>query len=109
MEDLTRFDEAIDQSLAESVAEYSQQLQHSKEMFLAIPGRDMCAPPGAIHTSTRFMLDVGELEEPHRTLTERIAASATRTIRMVSELLDFTRSRLGGPSPVVREEVNDAA
>ena len=106
VEDLTRFNEAIDQSLAESVARYNQNVEQSKEMFLAILGHDLRTPLGAIFTSARFMLDTDELEEPHRTLTARIALSATRTIQMVGDLLDFTRSRLGGGIPVVRAETN---
>jgi signal transduction histidine kinase len=106
VEDLTRFNEAIDQSLAESVTQYNQDLEESKEMFLAILGHDLRTPLGAIYTSARFMLDLDELEEPHRTLTERIAQSASRTIRMVGDLLDFTRSRLGGGIPVDRVEMN---
>jgi signal transduction histidine kinase len=106
VEDLTRFNEAIDQSLAESVSRYNQDLEQSKEMFLAILGHDLRAPLGAIATSARFMLDLDALEEPNRTLTERIASSATRTIQMVGDLLDFTRSRLGGGIPVVRAEMN---
>lgn len=39
-------------------------------------------------------------------LTERIADSARRTLHMVGDLLDFTRSRLGGGIPVVRAELN---
>ncbi|HEV2147010.1 MAG TPA: sensor histidine kinase [Longimicrobiaceae bacterium] len=106
VEDLTRFNEAVDQSLAESVSQYNQELEQSKEIFLAILGHDLRTPLGAIYTSSRFMLDLDELEEPHRTLTARIADSATRTIQMVGDLLDFTRSRLGGGIPVVRTEVN---
>lgn len=106
VEDLTRFNEAIDQSLAESVTEYNQGVEQSKEMFLAILGHDLRTPLGAIYTSAKFMLDTAELEEPHRTLTQRIANSAARTVDMVGELLDFTRARLGGSIPVVRAKVN---
>lgn len=106
IEDLTRFNEAIDQSLAESVAEFNENVENAKEMFLAILGHDLRTPLGAIYTSAAFMLDIDELKEPHRTLTARIARSATRTIDMVGDLLDFTRSRLGGGIPAVRAPMN---
>lgn len=105
IEDLTRFNEAIDQSLAESVAEFNENIENAKEMFLAILGHDLRTPLGAIYTSATFMLDMDELKEPHRSLTSRIANSATRTLHMVGDLLDFTRSRLGGGIPVVRAEM----
>jgi signal transduction histidine kinase len=106
IEDLTRFNEAIDQSLAESVSEYNENVENAKEMFLAILGHDLRTPLGAIYTSARFMLDRPELDEPHRTLMARIADSATRTTQMVGDLLDFTRSRLGGGTPIERAETN---
>ena len=106
VEDLTRFNEAIDQSLAESVARYTENLDSSREMFLAILGHDLRTPLGAVFTSARFMLDTQELPEPHLTLTRRIASSATRMVQMVGDLLDFTRSRLGGGIPIVRAPMN---
>ncbi|HEU4453330.1 MAG TPA: sensor histidine kinase, partial [Longimicrobium sp.] len=106
LEDLTRFNEAVDQSLAESVTRYTQELDDSKEMFLGILGHDLRTPLGAVLTSAQFMLDTGELEEPHLTLTERIASSSTRMVNMVGALLDFTRSRLGGGIPIERAEMN---
>src|SRR5215217_3176333 len=104
--DLTRFNEAIDQSLAESVTRYTQELDDSKEMFLAILGHDLRTPLGAVLTSARFMLETQELKEPSLTLTSRIASSSTRMVHMVGALLDFTRSRLGGGIPIEREPMN---
>jgi signal transduction histidine kinase len=52
------------------------------------------------------MLETGELEEPHRTLTARIGGSAKRSVTMVGDLLDFTRSHLGGGIPVARADVD---
>ena len=106
LEDLTRFNEAIDQSLAESVTRYTEELGHSKEMFLAILGHDLRTPLGAIITSARFMLETHELKEPHLTLTSRIASSSTRMNHLVGDLLDFTRSRLGGGIPIVRKDAS---
>jgi signal transduction histidine kinase len=106
VEDLTRFNEAIDQALAESVSRYTQDLAQSREMFLAILGHDLRTPLGAVLTSAKFMLDTQELQEPSLTLTARIASSSTRMMHMVGALLDFTRSRLGGGIPITREPIN---
>lgn len=104
--DLTRFNEAIDQALAESVTRFTEELERSKEMFLAILGHDLRTPLGAIFTSSRFMQDTGDLAEPHSTLVARITSSAVRMEQMVGDLLDFTRSRLGGGIPVARVETS---
>jgi signal transduction histidine kinase len=106
IEDLTRFNEAIDQSLAESVTRYTQDLDDSKEMFLAILGHDLRSPLGAIMMSSEFMLETGELEEPHLTLTQRIVSSSNRMQGMIGDLLDFTRSRLGGGIPITRADMS---
>ena len=102
IDNMTRFNEAIDQSLAESVAEYTDSLDRSKELFLAILGHDLRTPLGAILASAQFMLDSAGLKDPHLTLTSRIASSAERMVHMVGDLLDFTRSTLGGSIPIVR-------
>jgi signal transduction histidine kinase len=106
LDDLTRFNEAIDQSLAESVTRFTEDLDESKEMFLAILGHDLRTPIGAVMTSARFMLDTHELAEPHLTLTSRIVKASVRMNHMVGALLDFTRSRLGGGIPILRAPMN---
>ena len=106
IEDLIRFNEAIDQAVAESVARYAIELDRSREMFLAILGHDLRTPLGAVITSATFMLDLGELQEPYLTLVTRIASSSRRMDRMVGDLLDLTRSRLGGGIGVQRTDMD---
>ncbi|MDF1504870.1 sensor histidine kinase [Roseisolibacter sp. H3M3-2] len=106
VEDLTRFNEAIDQALAESVTRFNRDVEQAKETFLAILGHDLRTPLGAIQASAAFMLETGELEEPHRSLVARVRTSARRATTMVGDLLDFTRSRLGGGIPIVRAETS---
>jgi signal transduction histidine kinase len=104
--DLIRFNEAIDQAIAESVSRFSQSVAQTQERFLAILSHDLRSPLGAIITSTRFMLDVGALEEPNHTLVARALSSARRMNQMVLDLVEFTRTRLGDAIPVVRAEVD---
>jgi len=106
LEDLTRFNEAIDQALAEGIARFTQDLDQSKEMFLAILGHDLRTPLAAVMMSAEFMLETQELKEPHLTLTQRISRSSKRMNQMIGALLDFTRSRLGGGIPIVRADMN---
>ena len=102
IEDLTRFHEAIDQALAESLVRFEADVEQAKETFLAILGHDLRTPLGAIQTSAAFLLETAALAPAERTLAGRIGTSAARSLGMVGELLDFTRSRLGGGIPVVR-------
>ena len=102
LEDLTRFNESIDQAIAESITRFTTDVGESKERFLAILGHDLRNPLGAIITSSTFMLDTGDLREPALTLVERISSSARRMNQMVLDLLDYTRTRFGDSIPVVR-------
>lgn len=109
LEDLMRFNESIDQALAESTSRYSADIDRSREMFVATLGHDLRTPLGAVTMASQFMLDTGELAEPHLTMVTRIAHSARRMERMVADLLDFTRGRLGAGVPITRAEMDLSA
>jgi signal transduction histidine kinase len=104
--DLMRFNEAVDQSLAESVSEFTESVENAKEMFLAILGHDLRSPLGAIYTSALVISESVECEKSHRDIASQIAQRAMRATQMVGDLLDFTRSRLGGGIPVHPVEVD---
>ena len=110
LEDMTRFNEAIDQAIAESITRYTQDIGESKARFLAILGHDLRTPLGSIITSTRFMLDTtqdtGDLREPYLTLITRVGSSARRMNQMVSDLLDFARTSFGDSIPIVRAKMD---
>src|SRR4051812_37852366 len=105
-EDLTRFNEAIDQALAESLSRYARDLEHSKEMFLAILGHDVRTPLGAVMMSATGLLMPPDLSPPHQAAASRILNSGTRIKEIVNDLLDFTRTRLGAGIPLARADVD---
>ena len=100
--DLVRFNEAIDQALAESTARFMKEIEETRETFLGILGHDLRSPLGAIITSAKFMLEAEPPAPIVRTLIERIVSSGERMNDMVATLLDFTRSRLGVAIPIER-------
>jgi signal transduction histidine kinase len=104
--DLMRFNEAIDQALAESITRYTRHIDSSREMFLAILGHDLRTPIGAVTMASQFMLETGALDETNRTLTTRIHRSGQRMTQMVRDLLDFTRSQLGSGVPITRHPMD---
>ena len=107
--DLMRFNEAIDQSLAESISRYTTDIDRSREMFVAILGHELRSPLGAVLTGSQFMLERGALTEPDLTVATRVARSAGRMNQMVADLLDFTWGRLGSGIPITRGETDLAA
>jgi signal transduction histidine kinase len=104
--DLTRFNEAIDQALAESVTSFESQVAQSRDMFVAILGHDLQTPLGAVITSAQFILDADALAEPYATVASVLTRSARRMSRLVDELLDFTRIRLGTTFPIDTRRCN---
>jgi len=108
IEDVVRFNEAIDQSLAESTSSYAQELAQSKEMFLGMLGHDLRAPLGAILGSARIIVENTEHPERCLKMASLILSSGQRMNALVDDLLDFTRSRLGSGIPVVPTPLNMA-
>lgn len=98
--DLVRFNESIDQSLAESVARFMMKVDHSKDLLLGILGHDIRSPLGAITMSSQLLTRVGTLNEKQTALNDQIQDSATRVSKIVIDLLDLTRARLGTGLPI---------
>ncbi|MBU8899833.1 hypothetical protein DRW03_15950 [Corallococcus sp. H22C18031201] len=77
-----------------------------REQLLAVLGHDLRNPLHAI-TASAFLLGHGEpLDAPQQRAVERIRASTARMTRMINDILDFARSRLGGGIPVTRQHVD---
>ncbi|WP_223641427.1 PAS domain-containing sensor histidine kinase [Corallococcus sp. EGB] len=72
------------------------------ERLIAIVSHDLRNPLNAIQLSVTKLLHGDALQERDRKAVSRIARSGERMARMISELLDFTRSRLGGGIPIER-------
>ena len=106
IEDLMRFNEAIDQALAESTARHAQKIESSKEMFIAMLGHDLRTPLGAIIASAQAMGNSKATPETMLKGASVILSSGRRMNSLVNDLLDFTRSRLGDGIPVVCADVD---
>jgi len=103
--DLIRFNEAIDQSLAESVSRFTKDLDASKDLFLGILGHDIRNPLGAISMSAT-LLKRAPLNDLQSKLTQQIQESSSRIQEIVSHLLELTKARLGAKIPLLKEPVN---
>jgi len=109
LDDLMRFNEAIDQSLAESISRYTMDIDRAREMFVAILGHELRNPLSVVLTGSQFILERGTLTDPELTVATRVARSAGRMNQMVADLLDFTWGRLGSGIPITRGETDLAA
>jgi signal transduction histidine kinase len=101
--DLARFNEAVDLALTKSVSEFIRSLNRSRETFIGILGHDLRNPLSAIVAAGKMILDEPLGEDERRNLTRRVVSSGERMQRMIGDLLDFARARLGGRMPVARQ------
>ncbi|MFW6094295.1 MAG: sensor histidine kinase [Pseudomonadota bacterium] len=105
-DDLTLFDEALDESLIEAVDYYNNRLADARELLNGVLGHDLRNPLGAIVTSAEI-LEQGRLPpEQQDAVVARIRSSSTRMREMIDDLLDFTRTRLGTKLPVSPREAD---
>lgn len=86
------------------VAEVERSLAFS-ERFVGILGHDLRNPLGAIVTASELLLRRETNERLARPI-QRIQASAQRMSRMIEQILDLTRARIGGGIPIVPTPVD---
>ncbi|MFM0034937.1 ATP-binding protein [Paraburkholderia strydomiana] len=94
LNDIIRFNEAIDQALAESVTFFSAQAEQNRNLLLGMLGHDMRNPLQAVQVTASYLaaLNAGE----------RVSGAAARLIRsgariqaLLDDLTDFNRTKLG--------------
>jgi signal transduction histidine kinase len=100
MGDFTRFNEAVDQALAESVARYEFMVKQSQNMFLAILGHDLRNPLGTVVTGSSFLMQAVDIPPRYVLVATRMFNSAKRMSKLINDLIDFTRTHLGPGIPI---------
>jgi len=76
LDDITRFNEAIDQSLALAVSAFTRRVDSARKMFLAILGHDLRNPLSAVTLSAKLAL-ASEPPELQTLLTQIITSAGT--------------------------------
>jgi signal transduction histidine kinase len=106
LEEITRFNEAIDEAMTDSVTRYSAIVERAKALFLAVLGHDLRTPLSAVLAAANTLL-LAEGEDNRTVKTAAlILRSSARMNQMVSDLIDFTRTRLGGALPLDRRPLD---
>ena len=100
VDDLTRFNESIDQSLTEAVRSYTSRVDRSRQMFLAILGHDLRNPLNSVMMSASLLSRTVRLDDESKSVASQISSSAAAMARMISDLLDFTGTGLGVGMPL---------
>lgn len=110
LDDVIRFNEAIDQALAESIVTYSARAEQSRNVFDAILGHDLRGPLSTIMLGSEMLTRAGMPGDKVVQLGINIKRSAHYMTNMVEDMLAYSRIRLEGTSiPVQRQPVDLAA
>ena len=98
--DMIRFNEAIDQALAESVVTYSENSDRTRDTFLAILGHDLRSPLFTMKLAGSYLMRPAIGTEGTREMGARVARSAASMTAMVNDLLEYARTQLGSGIPL---------
>ncbi|ABM34073.1 HAMP domain-containing sensor histidine kinase [Paracidovorax citrulli] len=90
--DITRFNEAIDQAVAESVQFYAQERERWREIFLGVLGHDLRGPLNAVALMVELMAKQGIAPVQQTAMLER---GVHRMTTLLDSLLEYSRSNLG--------------
>ena len=95
-----RFNEAIDEALTESMIHYTAQTDLYRDQFVGVLSHDLRSPLGAIIAGAALLSRAADDDQRQARVAARILSSAQRMERMIADLLDLTRMRLGGAIPL---------
>ena len=109
IEDLTRFNEAIDQTVTESVAHYTKTINNSRNLFLGVLGHDLRNPIGAVSMGAQWMERSGTTNPKQARVISEIRTAAGRATQILNDLLDLTRSSFGTAIPVAKTKIDIAS
>jgi hypothetical protein len=104
--EMIRFNEAIDQALAESIVTYSEKADQTRDLFLAVLGHDLRAPLATV-SSVGHILSQGKIPiEKLESLGQKAQRSAMLMSNMVTDLLGFARLQMGTGMPNDKAFIN---
>ena len=84
-----------------------KQMGQIRERLIGIVGHDLRGPLASIRSAALVLQKQPELQtELALRMTRMIDANVERMTRMIGELLDFTRMRLGGGIPIERQPID---
>jgi signal transduction histidine kinase len=94
LDDMIRFNEAIDQAVAESVGFFDAQVEQARNLLLGMLGHDMRSPLQTIQTTATYLADLNAGKKVSEA-ADRLIRSGTRMKTLLDDLCDFNRTKLG--------------
>lgn len=100
IQDIIRFNEAIDQLLAESITIFAQKVDASREYFLGILGHDLRTPLSSATLLAYLLAESSSLDPSSMKMALTLRSSLDAMNHLVRDILDFTGARLGAKMEV---------
>jgi signal transduction histidine kinase len=105
--DVIRFNEAIDQALAESVSHFHAQVEQARNLLLGVLTHDMRSPLQAIQMTAMYLARINAGTEVSQA-ARRLIGSGGRLQALLNDMVDFSRSNLDVGISVVPAAVDVA-
>jgi signal transduction histidine kinase len=106
VEELTRFNEAMDQALAETLLQFATAAAASRNLFLGVLSHELRTPLGTIVGSAETLLHMTTPQHPQlRDASSRILRGGRRIASILDDLLDYVQSGTNGGIRVNPEDV----
>ncbi|HVF36016.1 MAG TPA: HAMP domain-containing sensor histidine kinase, partial [Candidatus Saccharimonadia bacterium] len=109
IDELIRFNEAMDQALAESVFYFAKSAARDRNLFLGVLSHELRTPLATIAASAH-VIQKSEALQPLRDSAARILRGSKRIESVLNDLLEYVRSGAGGgmrvtPSSLLADEL----
>jgi signal transduction histidine kinase len=93
-DEMLRFNEAIDQAIAESVSHFAIEAESWRQMFLGVLGHDLRGPLNVILLTSEMMVKMAG-DTPYSRQANQLIKSGRRMSKLLDDLLDYSRASLG--------------
>lgn len=104
-QDMIRFNEAIDQAVAESVGHFHAQVETGRNLFLGMLGHDMRTPLSAIVATASYLAALNAGQDVSTAAARLIRSGASMQV-LLDDLVDFNRTKLGLGLRVVPQDID---
>jgi signal transduction histidine kinase len=104
-DDITRFNESIDEAIAESVSHYATEVERWRHIFLGVLGHDLRSPLSAILMTSELLARMA-VDAPVATAAQRLIRSGERMSELLDKLLVYNRAEMGMGFQIQRTDVD---
>jgi len=106
LQELIRFNEAVDEAWMESVKHFHRSVQESKDWLIGVLGHDLRTPLAALAAGMNALARSNNLSEEEREIIRIGDSSIQRMHELINNSLEMTRVRLGNGLHLNKRPIN---